>query len=436
MFMSKKISIFWFVVLPNTVLLYAGLYVALLLRYGLAPTSKVWSTHVQAFTPLFFLWLLVLFIHNVFDVATFRRYSVLFFNLVLGMTVNVFVAITYFYFQPELILTPRRLLLILVTVTFFLLLLWHLLVKYFLKNKFTQELYLFSFNNELSELEKEIKRHDYLGFKVLGHLNEQTLFSVQFSQGFGIILPSNLEAKPEVLARVYQLRKLGVSFYNHTVFYEDLLRRVYLARVHEAWFLENISYTQKPFYALVKRVIDFVCGVFGLLVFAVTFPILALAIKLTSSGPVLFIQERVGLRGKVFKVYKYRTMNGPISNTWTSINDPRITSFGKFLRMSRIDELPQCINLLLGTMSLVGPRPEQVHLVETLRASIPFYDERHTVKPGITGWAQINDVYAATKEETELKLQYDLYYIKHRSLLFDLEIMLKTIYYVLSWRGR
>jgi lipopolysaccharide/colanic/teichoic acid biosynthesis glycosyltransferase len=129
-------------------------------------------------------------------------------------------------------------------------------------------------------------------------------------------------------------------------------------------------------------------------------------------------------------------MKGGVSNTWTTVSDPRVTTLGRFLRMSRLDELPQCINLILGTMSIVGPRPEQVHLVAQLREKISFYDERHMVKPGLTGWAQINNIYAATVEETELKLQYDLYYIKNRSLLFDLEIILKTIYYVFSWQGR
>ncbi len=128
---------------------------------------------------------------------------------------------------------------------------------------------------------------------------------------------------------------------------------------------------------------------------------------------------------------------GPLNpqNTWTSVNDPRITKFDKFLRMSRIDEWPQFINLLLGHMSLVGPRPEQPHIVEELKKQIPFYDERHFVKPGLTGWAQLN-IYAGNLEESKLKLQYDLYYIKRRGFLFDLEIILKTIYYIFTWQGR
>jgi lipopolysaccharide/colanic/teichoic acid biosynthesis glycosyltransferase len=158
---------------------------------------------------------------------------------------------------------------------------------------------------------------------------------------------------------------------------------------------------------------------------------------LSSKGPILFIQQRVGKNGKIFKVYKYRTMKtDTAANTWTSVNDPRVTFVGKFLRKSRIDEWPQFVNLLIGNMSLVGPRPEQPNIVEDLRKIIPFYDERHLVKPGITGWAQINNIYAGSEEETKLKLQFDLYYVKHKSVFFDLEIILKTIYYIFTWQGR
>jgi lipopolysaccharide/colanic/teichoic acid biosynthesis glycosyltransferase len=125
---------------------------------------------------------------------------------------------------------------------------------------------------------------------------------------------------------------------------------------------------------------------------------------------------------------------GP-GNTWTAIADPRITGIGKILRVTRLDELPQFINLLQGNMSLVGPRPEQVHFVDMLKQEIPFFDERHWVKPGLTGWAQLN-VYASTLEETKRKLQYDLYYIKHQSILFDLEIILKTFYHIIMGKGR
>lgn len=433
---KRKLFSFWLMFLPDLALLYAGLLLTLRVRYGANVNSEITSAHLTAFSMVFVFWLIVFFSHGLFEISALRRYASLFFNLLSAMVVNLLIAITFFYLQPNLILTPRRFLIIDLAITFVLLLLWHLLIKYFLKNKLVEGLYLFSFNNELAELEREISSYSYLGFKVLGHLNSETLSQVKFGPSDGIVLPENLQGSPDTLARFYQLRTLGVSFYNHKDFYEELLRRVYLSQINEIWFLENIDYREKRIYNLIKRLIDLVLGVFGFLVFVATLPILALLIKLTSQGPIFFVQERVGRHGKVFKVYKYRSMSyGTATNTWTSVNDPRITQFGKFLRVTRLDELPQFINLILSNMSLVGPRPEQPHLVLELKRTVPFYDERHLVKPGLTGWAQLN-IYAGNLEESKLKLQYDLYYIKNRSLLFDLEIIIKTVYYIFTWKGR
>ncbi len=433
--MSRKFLTFWLMVLPYAALLYLSLWLSVVFRYGGQNSHEVFLAHLPSFTLVHALWLVMFFIHGLFEFATLRRYTSLLFNLLSASAFNLILAISYFYLQRNLILTPRRFLLIHIVLSFVLLLLWSLLVKYLLKSRLTEGVYLFSFNEELKELEEEINSHGYLGYKVSGHLNEATLNAALFGKDGGIILPENLNAKPQVLAKFYELRKLGVSFYNHKDFYESLLRRVYLSQINEAWFLENIDYKEKRFYNLVKRLVDVVLSLAGIVFFLLSFPFCAALIKLTSKGPVFFIQERAGKNGRIFKVYKYRTMRGGPGDTWTSIDDPRITTVGRLLRKSRVDEWPQFINLLLGHMSLVGPRPEQPHLVEKLKQQVPFYDERHVVKPGLTGWAQLN-IYAGSIEESRLKLQYDLYYIKNRSLLLDLEIILKTIYYIFTWQGR
>jgi len=433
--MLKKSLIFWFIFIPDVLILYASLWLAVLIRYPNGLSSEAWGAHLSAFTVLHVLWILVFFIHGLFEAPAFRRYTTVISGLVSAMTVNGLLAVLYFYLQPNLILTPRRFLILDLGLVLGLILVWHLIVKYFLKNTLTQSVYLFSFNKELEDLEKEIQNHSYMGFRVLGHLDEAALKKLQPSKEAGIILPGNLQTRPEVLQQFYEFRKAGVNFYDHRSFYERLLRKIYLSQINELWFLENINYQEKRFYTLLKRSVDLVLGSLGFIVFVASYPLIALLIKLFSKGPVLFVQERVGKNGKLFKVYKYRTMSGGATNTWTSVNDPRITTFGRFLRKSRLDEIPQFLNLVLGNMSLVGPRPEQSHIVENLKKEIAFYDERHLVKPGITGWAQLN-IYASTVEETRLKLQYDLYYIKHRSILFDLEIILKTIYYIFTWKGR
>jgi exopolysaccharide biosynthesis polyprenyl glycosylphosphotransferase len=188
-----------------------------------------------------------------------------------------------------------------------------------------------------------------------------------------------------------------------------------------------------------KRAFDVTAAFIGLVLAAPIMALVALLVKLESRGPVLYEQERVGLRGRHFTVHKFRTMRpdaeagtGPV---WSTANDTRVTRVGRFLRRARLDELPQLWNVLKGEMSFVGPRPERPSFVEQLVASVPFYAQRHVIKPGLTGWAQIRYTYGATVEDAVEKLQYDLYYIKNLSLAFDCLIVLETVKTVLLRRG-
>ena len=435
MIKSNKTLSFWLIVLPTWMLFYVALWLTINLRYPKGLSHIQYNAHLQAFTIIYLLWLLAFFSFKIFEFNTLRRYTTLFFSLLSAMVANLLLAVIYFYLQPNLILTPRRFLLLDTLLSFLLVLLWYLLVKYFFKFAWNEKIYLFSFNRELEELEKEIADQDFLGFRVKGHLNDQSLSTFAPEGDESIILPPNLHSSQETLSKFYALRNRGVTFYNYDDFYEKLLRRVFLSQLSELWFLENIEYRQKPFYVFAKRVLDMIFGFLMFIVFVITFPFIFVASKLSGLQNTFFIQERVGQNGKLFKVYKYRTMKGETTDTWTEKNDPRITSVGKFLRKTRLDELPQFINLIQGNMSLVGPRPEQVGIVAKLKEQIPFYGEREAVKPGLTGWGQLN-VYASSVEETKLKLQYDLYYIKYRSFFFDLEIIFKTIYHIFTGSGR
>jgi exopolysaccharide biosynthesis polyprenyl glycosylphosphotransferase len=432
---SQKAARFWILILPTVVFFYAALFLSIAIRYPEGLSHQKLLIHLKAFTIIQIFWMLVFFSHQLFDLAVLRRYTTIFFSLLSAHLVGLVVAIVYFYFQPNLILTPRRFFLLDIGISFALILAWYLLVKVLFKAGRLEKIYLFSFDHELAELEEEIKKHDFLGFRVQGHLNEQDLNRLPIDQKISIILPPNLPSKPEVLNKFYELRKRGIIFYNYDSFYENLLRRVYLSHLNENWFLENIDYRKKPLYQFFKRLLDILFGIAGAVVFIVTFPFIALLVKLTSQGQIFFIQNRVGKFGQPFKVYKYRSMTLGAGDTWTKDNDPRITVFGKFLRRGRLDELPQFINLLIGDMSLVGPRPEQANIVKNLKDQIPFYEERHMVKPGITGWGQLN-IYASNFQESRLKQEYDLFYIKNRSALFDLEIILKTLYFIINGSGR
>ena len=215
--------------------------------------------------------------------------------------------------------------------------------------------------------------------------------------------------------------------------------KVPLSAIGEVWFLENLAESEKKFYENFKRIFDmFFAIIFGI-ISLIFYPIIAILIKIDSKGPVFYKQKRVGLNGEVFTVYKFRTMIEDAEKDgvkWADNEDKRITKVGRFLRKTRLDELPQLLNIFFGDMSFVGPRPERVEFVETLEKQIPYYNIRHIIRPGLTGWAQVNFRYGASVEDSIEKLQYELYYIKHRCFILDISIILKTIKIVLKGSGR
>jgi lipopolysaccharide/colanic/teichoic acid biosynthesis glycosyltransferase len=188
-----------------------------------------------------------------------------------------------------------------------------------------------------------------------------------------------------------------------------------------------------------KRVSDVVLSSLGLVLLGLALPVIAAAIYLDSPGPIFYLQERVGQGGRRFRMYKFRSMVTDAEGegaVWASKDDPRVTRIGRLLRAAHVDEFPQFVNILKGDMSAVGPRPERPEFVEELAEEIPFYRVRHAVKPGMAGWGLVKQGYGSSAEEAMLKLEYDLYYIKHQSLWLDMVILLKTMVHTVTFRGR
>jgi exopolysaccharide biosynthesis polyprenyl glycosylphosphotransferase len=214
---------------------------------------------------------------------------------------------------------------------------------------------------------------------------------------------------------------------------------LFLEDITPSWFIFSDGFRITPLKKKLKRTCDVIAAAIGLILASPIFPLLALLIKSDSPGPVFLRQMRMGEREKPFALYKFRTMRQNAENetgaVWARKHDARITRTGGFLRKTRLDEIPQLYNVLKGDMSLIGPRPERPEFVDTLKEAIPYYSERHFVKPGVTGWAQISYPYGASVEDAIEKLRYDLFYIKHMSLFFDLVILLETIKVVLFGRG-
>lgn len=250
----------------------------------------------------------------------------------------------------------------------------------------------------------------------------------------------------EMLGSTFQIlldaQESGVEIARMQTIYEELLGRVPIRHLESDWVLRSFVDEARSggLFEIGKRLLDVVGAIVGLAIFIVLFPFIGLAILVESGLPLLYWQERLGKGGKEFKIVKFRTMIKDAEKDgkpqFAGIRDPRVTRVGHFLRITRLDEFPQFWNVLNGEMSLVGPRAERAQWVSTFEQEIPFYRARLLVKPGVSGWAQINYGYAASVEDTSVKLEYDLYYIKHRSLMMDIAIILRTFSTVFGRKGR
>jgi sugar transferase (PEP-CTERM system associated) len=236
-----------------------------------------------------------------------------------------------------------------------------------------------------------------------------------------------------------RLRVSGIRVEDANSTVSALTGRIWLEMVQPSWFVFSEGFQRSTLTSVIKRAVDLACGLLGLMLSLPAMLLIALLIRLDSKGPVIFRQTRVGLRGKPFELLKFRSMgmNAEAENgaQWAKEEDPRVTRVGRYLRRYRLDELPQFLNVIRGEMSFVGPRPERPVFVEQLRQAISYYDERHSVRPGLTGWAQVSYRYGASFEDTARKLEYDLFYLKNMSLPFDCAIILKTIRIVMTGFG-
>ena len=304
------------------------------------------------------------------------------------------------------------------------------------ENDYTQDLLESIKNDEqyrFIEHYKNVQKKDY-GYDILKICDLKKInIIVDFTE--------NLLINPKIVDKLLKNKLKGLQYYNYLEFYEMYENKLPVSHLSPKWFLENTGFEiyHNNFNLKAKRILDII---FALLIGVCVIPIMIIAaiiIKLESKGPIFFIQERIGEGNKPFKIVKFRSMttdaekDGP---KWATKNDNRVTKFGKFMRLTRVDELPQLWNVLKGEMSFVGPRPEREFFIKQLEKEIMYYNLRHTVKPGLTGWAQVMYPYGASVEDAYRKLQYDLYYIKNHDILFDLKILLKTVTIVIFGKGR
>ncbi len=243
--------------------------------------------------------------------------------------------------------------------------------------------------------------------------------------------------RPETFEALLDVAGAGFKVVGPPAFYEHAFGRVPVRLVNQSWFMSVLHLYRQPYTRVAKRVFDVLVATVGLLLTAPLLPLLALAVSRTP-GPIIFRQLRLGEGGATFTIFKFRTMlqdAEPVGAVWASVGDARITRVGALMRRTRLDELPQLVNVLRGEMSLVGPRPERPEFMQELKEAVPFWSRRHLVKPGITGWAQVHRGYTADADGTAEKLAYDLWYLRHRSLVLDLAICVKTVTTLLTGTG-
>jgi len=293
-------------------------------------------------------------------------------------------------------------------------------------------------------INSESKQTDAIRYKGLKEIIPQQLSSVIMEENISeiIVAVNNAEhISPNLYHELMLLLERGFKIREYTQVYEEVTNKVPIQFVGKDFYkyFPFSRNNENQLYRFFHRIFDLVFSICGFVFMIGIIPFVFIGNKIANKGPLFYTQERIGRNSTLFTIYKFRTMVVTAEATgakWATKDDVRVTSFGKFLRRSRLDEIPQFINVLKGEMSIIGPRPERPFFVAELSRVIPFYETRHIIKPGLTGWAQVNARYGASVEESLIKLQYDLYYIKHRSLFIDLKILLKTLSTVLYYRGQ
>jgi exopolysaccharide biosynthesis polyprenyl glycosylphosphotransferase len=423
---------------------YLALYITLATRYGYPLDGSLFDRHLLPFSLVFVSWIVIMFINDFYDLKTSYNTSNLLNSLTKIFIINGAVAIAIFYFIGPIIdsIRPQRVLIIDLLISFALIFSWRKIFYHFIKSSKIANTVVILGKTALSiDLADQIKKRPQLGYQVITIDTLPDDLGQFCRQNNADIVVSALSNKnSEVSRKIFDCLSLGIDVYNINNFYEQIANKIPVEHISHDWFLENLSEHSKKLYEITKRFSDLILSTAGLIIAIPLTPIISLIIKTESKGPVIFKQVRTGKDGKVFMAMKFRSMiDGAEKNgaRWAQKNDSRVTKFGFIMRKTRLDEIPQLINVLRGEMSLIGPRPERPEFVDMLDKEIPFYKERLLVKPGLAGWAQLKGpAYGGSKKETLEKIKYDLYYIKNRSLLLDISILLKTIKVVLSGRGQ
>ncbi len=444
-------------ILGDIAALYLGLVITLFLRYGFDSFEKWFGLHIFPFSVLFAVWILIFILAGLYDPVSFAAKTQFRERLIRVMLVAGSVSVALFYLWPQSGITPKTNLAVDLIVSIILLAAWRRLYGTILLRSSAAKIIFFGWSREIEDTAKFIQNNPLIGYEPVAVIlpdetapKPETALPVfvlkrdlpeiiKRTETSLVVASGNVSNNVDFIKMFYEILPLGVAYLNFAQFYENITAKIPVSMISEMWFLENLTDNEKRVFEAIKRAMDLTASLILGIAAVIIFPFIASAIKLTSSGPILFRQKRVGKNGRPFELIKFRTMVKNAENgraVWAKENDARVTSVGHVLRKTRLDELPQIWNIIKGEMSLIGPRPERPEFVEELKKQIPHYMMRLLVRPGLSGWAQINFPYGASVEDAMEKLQYDLYYIKNRSLGLDISTALKTLFIMISRSGR
>lgn len=439
------------------VVMVLALTLVLILRYGQEQFVERFVQHFAPFQPIFAVWIIVLYITQMYNLtAPFNHRAFL-----SAMLVNGAIATIYFYVLIDFIdIQPRRNLAFVIAAFYLLFYLW----RYTFTNAYDRlnqprAVAIVGWDKHAFELAELITKHQRQGYRVVAVVDTSNVEMPLGLRNSRIRILNSIAALENAIqsgfivdalvvgdawyqgatAELYRLLSHGVRFYQLTTFWEQFDESIPVYAARESWFLENFDHGAARSYAVFKRVADVLAIIVGAPIYIPLGVITALMVALTSRGPVFFSQVRVGRNQRHYTIHKFRSMRQDAEKfgaQWAQDKDPRVTPVGRFLRATRLDEIPQVWNVLKGDMSIVGPRPERPVFVDELAKNIPHYNLRHLVRPGISGWAQVRYRYGSSEEDAAVKLMFDLYYVKNLTLVLDVKIVLKTILTVLTYRGR
>ncbi len=428
-----------------------SLWLTLLVRYFEVPSLQLFADHLGPFLTLSTVWLFVFFIAGLYDKHTVFLKSLLVSRIINTQIVNSIIAAMLFLVIPFGI-APKTNLVIYLILSVFLLTWWRMSLYKHIEPKTKHRAILLADGPEAIELVDETNNNDRYSYTFVRIIDEATaqktedfeekLLKLIEKERIDIVVANpNSKYAITALPKIFDLSflRFKITFLDFNKVYEDTFDRVPVSSIKYDWFLANISQTSNALYDAAKRALDIVGAIILLIPCIIIFPTIATLNYFTDRGPLLYRTVRTGQFGKPVTILKFRTMTGMDQGNEGLATKHTVTKLGAILRKSRIDELPQLINVLKGELSFIGPRPEMPALVAEYANSVPYYNARHFLKPGLSGWAQINNFEVPRGgidiERTKIKVSYDLYYLERRSLFLDIQIALKTIATIIMRTG-